>query len=101
MTSPDPNQMRFLDINNPLCSGGPARIDSGIIGTEQGPMGVLTFRTPSTTLTMVLQPEDLRNWAEHISGLADAMDKNGGTKLVSASMGDVVALDKTMQKPPR
>jgi hypothetical protein len=98
MTSPDPNQMRFLDINNPLCAGGPARIDSGIIGTEQGKMGVLTVRTASTTLTVVMNTDDLRNWAEHISNLADAMD-GGGTKLVAAGMGDVVALDTTMRKP--
>jgi hypothetical protein len=95
---PDPSQMRFLDINNPLCAGGPARIDSGMIGTEQGKMGVLTFRTPSTTLTVVMQADDLRTWADHINQLADHMD-GGGTKLIPAGMGDVVALDKTMRKP--
>jgi hypothetical protein len=98
MTMPDPSQMRFLDVNNPLCAGGPARIDSGIIGTEQGQMGVLTVRTASTTLTVVMSANDLRSWADHINGLADHMD-GSGTKLVSATMGDVVALDTTMRKP--
>ena len=92
--------MRFLDVNNPLCAGGPARIDSGMIGTEQGKMGVITFRTSSTTLTVVMNADDCRNWADHINGLADALD-GGGTKLVPAGMGDVAALDKTMHLPPR
>lgn len=95
---PDPNQMRFLDVNNPLVGGGPARIDSGIIQSEQGKMGVLTVRTVSATVTVVMSCEDLRNWADHINNLADHMD-GSGTKLVPATMGDVVALDTTMRKP--
>ena len=94
--------MQFLDINNPLVAGGPARIDSGIIThADAGQMGVLTIRTPSTTVTVVMSPEDLRSWADHINNLAEHLDKGGGTKLIPAGMGDVVALDKTMQKVPR
>src|ERR1700729_1307910 len=94
MTMPQQNNMQFLDTNNPLVGGGPARIDTGIIQhPESGQMGVLTVRTPSTTLTVVMSPEDLRNWANHTNGLAEAMDKGGGTKLVPAGMGDVAAMD--------
>lgn len=97
MTSPDPSQMRFLDVGNPLISGGPARIDSGIIQhPEAGKLGVLTVRTGSATVTCFMGADDLDNWADHIHLLADAL--RGGPKLVPATMGDVAALETVQRR---
>lgn len=100
MTSPDPSQMCFLDVHNPLIGGGPARIDTGIIQhPDAGKMGVLTVRTSSATVTVLMGDSDLDNWADHIHQLADAL--RGGPKLAAATMGDVAALDTTMQRRTR
>jgi hypothetical protein len=101
MTSPQPNNMQFLDVNNPLLAAGPARIDTGIIEhPETGRIGVFTLRTSSSTNTALIGADDLRNWADHITALADALD-GGGSKLVSASPLDVQTLDTTMQRRTR
>lgn len=99
MTSPDPSEMRFLDVHNPLIGGGPARIDTGIIQhPEAGKLGVLTVRTASATVTCLMGDVDLDNWADHIHQLADAL--RGGPKLAAATMGDVAALE-TVQRRTR
>lgn len=99
MTSPDPNELRFLDVNNPLISGGPARIDTGIIDhPEAGKLGVFTLRTGSATVTALLSADDLDGWADHIKNLATAL--RGGPKLAAATMGDVAALE-TVQRRTR
>lgn len=92
MTTPVQNPMQFLDPNNSLLSGGPARLDGGSITPPgQPPMGVLTFRTASTTLTVLMGAADLRNWAGIINGLADEVE--GKKHLQPASVMDVAALD--------
>lgn len=91
--------MRFLDVNNPLVSGGPARIDTGIIAhPEAGNLGVLTLRTGSATVTVLLNANDLDSWADHIKSLATSL--RGGPKLAAATMGDVAALE-TVQRRTR
>lgn len=94
-----PNSMRFLDPNNPLLAGGPARLDGGIIEHPQtGKTGVLSVRTSSATQTVLIDAASLREWAKFCNDLADEL---GGGKLQVASITDVAALDATMQAKHR
>jgi hypothetical protein len=95
MTMPD-NPLQFLDPNNPLLSGGPARLDGGVIEhPTEGRMGGLSVRTGSTTCAVFMGADDLDKWAAFISGLADEV--RGGPKLAKATMADVAALGSTMR----
>lgn len=94
-----PNNMTFLDPNNPLLSGGPARLDGGIIEHPQtGKTGVLSVRTASTTQTVLIDAASLREWAKFCNDLADQL---GGGRLQAASILDVASLDSTMQPKRR
>jgi hypothetical protein len=62
----------FFDIDNPLLGQVPARLDTGTMGPAgEAPRGVLTWRTASTTMTVVASAADMRTWADIISELAD------------------------------
>ena len=85
MTTPN---FKFLDPNNQLLAAGPAALETGTIAPPGKPaLGVLTFRTSSTTLTTLMGVEDLRQWAGIINDLADSID--GGAKLALATPMDL------------
>ena len=69
MNAPD-----FFDKNNPLLAQVSARLDTGTI-TEPGesPRAVLTIRTASTTMTVVLGSDDLNMWVDILTKLADSL----------------------------
>jgi hypothetical protein len=91
--------MQFLDQNNPLLGNGPARLDGGTITHPQmGKQGVLSVRTSSTTVTVIMTAESLRAWGKFCNDLADEV---GGGTLQPASIMDVAALDTTMQRRTR
>lgn len=93
MTMPAP---QFLDTGNPLLAGGPAKLDTGSITTEDGQQaGVLTVRTSSATVTVLLNATSLDEWGDLIKTLAASL--GGGKKLQAASVFDVASLDPTMQ----
>jgi hypothetical protein len=95
-----PNVPQFIDPNNPLLNGGPAKLDTGtIVGPEGKKVGVLTIRTASTTVTVLMAAENLNEWGDLIKDLAASL--GGGAKLQAASMMDVAALDTTMQAKRR
>lgn len=89
------NNMQFIDQNNPLLAGGPAKLDGGTIESPAtGKMGVLTMRTSSGTLTAMMDADSLRNWAKFIDSLADEVE--GKKHLQPATMQDVAVLDGSM-----
>lgn len=85
-----PGQPFLVDPGNPLLAMGPARMDAGTMDAPGGMLGVLTFRTSSATLTMLVSATDLRAWSRALSGLADQL----GGALVVASPHDVMSLGK-------
>jgi hypothetical protein len=91
-----PNALQFIDPNNPLLNGGPAKLDTGsIVGPDGKKVGVLTIRTASTTVTVLMGAVHLNEWSEILGNLAK--DIGGGAKLQAASMMDVASLDPTMR----
>lgn len=87
---------QYLDPHNPLLASGPARLDAGTIELPGvGRLGVLTVRTPSTTVTVMLSAEDVATWTDL---LAKVRDDLGGKKLVAATPMEVAALDTTMKR---
>lgn len=82
---------RLVDAGNPLLAQVPARLETGTIDTPGGKLGILTVRTSSTTLTLMLAEADLRNWADGLTALAGQL----GSSLVQASVMDITSL-----KPP-
>jgi hypothetical protein len=103
MTSPQqPNTLPFIDPNNPLCGPGPARLDTGIVQHPvDGKMGICTVRTASTTLTIIMQPEDLRGWGDSLHALADQMEGKEQKKLVAAGPQDAALLKQSLSRPGR
>jgi hypothetical protein len=96
MTTPQ-NPMQFLDQNNPLISTGAARLDLGIIAHPQtGKIGGVTVRTSSASVTVFLTADEAGQWADLLNGLKDAL--GGASKLVPANMGDVAAMNGTLEK---
>lgn len=105
MTSPQPpvqpSPLTFIDTNNPLCGPCPARLDIGVIQHPvDGPMGVVTIRTASTTMTVVMGADDLQGWGDSLKELANQM---GGAKksLLVAGPGDAAALKQSLSHPTR
>jgi len=60
----------FFDAGNTLLSQVTCQLHTGTISEEgQGPRGVVTVRTASTTVSVVLGPGDLAVWLDILSGL--------------------------------
>lgn len=77
MTSPP-----FIDAGNPLLKASPAQLETGTIGH----LGAVTVRTPTTTLTVLLNAGDVKTWAAVLAGLAATMS-GSGLSVVSAADG--------------
>lgn len=78
-------------MGNSLLSQVTARLETGSITQPGNTRGVLTIRTASTTLTVILTREDVRKWADVISSLADQL---GAPRNVQpASLQDIIRLD--------
>lgn len=93
MTTPNP----LVDLGNQLLAQVPSRLDTGSISGPAGKTGVLTFRTASTTLTLLVTAEDLRTWSGLMSDLASEL----GGGLTVASAADVAALNANGHHPRR
>lgn len=69
-----PGEMPFYDLANPLFAAVPARLDTGTIDIPgRGRFAVLTIRTASTTMSVVLGKNDLRTWSGVIADLTGRM----------------------------
>lgn len=89
MTMPHPQAPQLIDGGNALLNRTPFTMSTGSIETPDGRLGVLTIRTPSTTLTLFGQAEDFRNHATLLSDLAGKLEGNG---LVQATPLDLSLL---------
>jgi len=68
-----PARKTFLDSDNRLLAGGPAQLDTGVIGLPAGAgnVGAATIRTASTTLSLFMTASELDVWADVIRKLAE------------------------------
>jgi hypothetical protein len=100
MTTPAP-PAPFLDPNNPLAAGGPARLDTGIVDPPGvGRLGVVTVRTPSTTCMVLMNPDDIDAWAAELTDLANRV-RNGPGLMKAGSMDMARSLAEAMRGPVR
>jgi hypothetical protein len=90
----------FLDQDNHLLAGVPARLDTGVIGLPAGAgnMGVLTVRTASTTVSVVMTAADLDGWARAVSDLAATV--RAAPVLALPTAGETAALRNGGNRPP-
>ena len=75
MTAPQPPQV--VDPSNSLLGETPATLVTALVETPQGQRLVLTIRTASTTLSVLLAAADAKEWAGHIKRAADQMSASG------------------------
>lgn len=81
MTTPHPKATILVDPGNTLLSKSSFTMDTGSIETlHDGTLGVITLRTPSATLTLFLTAEELREWAQMLTSVADQVGGNGLAK---------------------
>jgi len=92
MTTPPPP---LYDTGNTMIAPVPVQLHTGDISGPAGKLGVVTIRTATTTLTVFLQPGELREWSQMLAGLADSM----ASGLTVASAADVMAFQKLPRKP--
>jgi hypothetical protein len=76
--APDAGLPPVVDEANTLLAPGPAQLFTGVSGA----LGVLTVRTPTTTLTLQLPKADILAWAGLIRELGDSL---GGSGLLVAT----------------
>lgn len=77
MTMPHPQAKLLVDAGNTLLGRLPSTLDTGSIETPDGVLGVLTIRTPTTTLTLFLDAGELTDWKEVLGGLAEQLGGSG------------------------
>jgi hypothetical protein len=84
----NPQQAVLVDIGNPLLAQVPIKMDTGSMWQPGGggQVAVVTIRTASTTLTLLLDPEHVKTWAKLFAGLAESMSSTG---LIVAGNGQV------------
>lgn len=95
MSTPAP---QFIDAANPLLAQVPTRMDSGTIDIPgSGKVAIVTIRTASTTLSVIMSAEELRTWSDILSRLAASMP--GGSGIVVPSAAETVALARGNGRP--
>lgn len=72
-----PQEPQAWDPSNALLGEGPAALSTALVETPQGQRLVLTIRTASTTLTVLLAAADAKEWATQIKAIADQMSASG------------------------
>jgi hypothetical protein len=82
--TPDAGLPAPVDLANDLLAAGPAYLLTGMNGT----MGVITIRTPTTTLTVQLPKADVLAWGRMVLELGESMD--AGSSLLIASPGNAL-----------
>lgn len=89
MTTPQQSNPTFtpIDMGNHLLGPGPAVLTTSMVPTTDGQRLALTIRTTSTTLTVLLDKNDVTAWLNQLQRDAARM---GGSTLVTAS-GPLVA----------
>ena len=85
-----------MDIGNPLLSAVTTRLDTGTVSEPgEAPRGILTMRSATTTMTVVLGADDLDMWAGIITALAASLRGPGHMpqrRVVPGTITDVIRL---------
>lgn len=76
MTIP-PGAAQPVDPANGLLAETTAQMTTALMQTPAGQRLVLTIRTPSTTLTVLLGEPDAKEWAASLTSSAGQMSKSG------------------------
>ena len=81
-----------VDPGNHLLAELPAQMMTALMQTPGGQRMALTIRTPTTTLTVLLQQGDARTWATNINATASQMSGAGlivaGPNGVNGALGE-------------
>lgn len=94
-----PGQVPFLDTGNPLLAQVPVRLECGTVtGQGTAATGVLTLRSATTTMSVLLSADDLRKWAKIISDLSESLG-GSGPGLIKATAADISSLGKGNGRP--
>jgi len=64
----------LLDAGNALLAQVPVSLVVGSTETDVGKQGVVTVRTPSTTLTVVLDRPEIELWIQNLTLVRDGLD---------------------------
>lgn len=70
-------EIPLTDAGNDLLGEGPAQITTGLIDTPAGQRMVLTIRTATTTLSVLMGSADAKGWGALISKTAATMSGAG------------------------
>lgn len=68
------------DPLNRILAKGPYLMDGAVVAGDDGKQVLLTFRSSSCTLTMLLDPADATTWAMNLTRLAD----QAGSAIITA-----------------
>lgn len=72
MGEPQPD-FQLIDPSNRLLNQTPSVLTTGRIQTPMGDRGVITIRTDSATLTVMLAKPELMNWIKSLQEMASQM----------------------------
>lgn len=92
---PHPAAGMLTDAGNPLLDRAAVRLETGSLETPDGTLGIITIRTPTTTLTVFLPAEDIRSWTGVLAELGDQVN---GTSLIRPAPQDVSLLASLARK---
>jgi hypothetical protein len=100
MTNPPGGPSPALrDEGNHLLSPGPAQLATGLIPGPAGWLGVVTIRTTSATVTVMLDRKNVRGWGAMLGQLGDAMDGGGPGDVASRTLPDLEGLEDALREP--
>ena len=94
--SPSPE---LRDAANRLLAPGPAQLATGLIPGPAGWLGVLTVRTTSATVTVMLDRKNVRGWEAMLAQLGDAMDGHGPGDVAGRGGAALEGLRDALREP--
>lgn len=67
----------LVDKGNTLLTEQPSQLTTGLVDTPGGQRLIVTIRTPSSTVSVLLNAKDADTWAQNMTGSAARMSKTG------------------------
>jgi hypothetical protein len=67
----------LIDTGNPLLGPCASQLSAGLMQTAAGQTGLMTVRTPSTTLTVEVTREQALGWSRILASLAGQLSDSG------------------------
>lgn len=90
---PTAQEYALIDTSNHLLAMVPTVLTTGLVPTQDGQKTALTIRTSSTTLTVLLEKQDLEAWAAQLVKAAQRMSSSG----IEVVPGEALGI---LDKPP-